>query len=251
YRNLRQPVEFEKAVRALLDDGHSIFVEVSPHPVLTVALTETFESAGSNAVAAGTLRRGEGGSGDFLAAVGQAWVAGARVEWGRFVGGDRGVGVQLPTYPFQRRRYWLQRQAGDVSSAGLGQADHPLLTAVLHLADQDMTILSGRVSISTQPWLADHVIQDTVIFPGSRFVELAIRAGDEVRYGHLEELNLETPLHIPTTGSIAIQVRVNPPDQTARRPIAIYAATGDQWTRHATGILTDTTPPNPDTNLTT
>ncbi|MFB9834099.1 acyltransferase domain-containing protein, partial [Actinoallomurus acaciae] len=175
YRNLRRPVEFETAVRALLDDGHSIFVEVSPHPVLTAALTETFESAGSDARAVGTLLRGEGGSGDFLMAVGRAWAAGARVEWSRFFGGDRGTEAELPTYPFQRRRY-LERQAADVSGAGLDQADHPLLGAVVHLAEDDAAVLSGRIIVPAISWLADHVVDGTVIFPGSGFVELAIRA---------------------------------------------------------------------------
>ncbi|WP_433335341.1 type I polyketide synthase [Spirillospora sp. CA-294931] len=96
YRNLREPVAFEQATRALTDDGFTLFVEASPHPVLAMALPD----------AVGTLRRGEGGLGRFLTSAAEAWVRGAPVDWRPAVEGGRPV--DLPTYPFQRRRFWLE-----------------------------------------------------------------------------------------------------------------------------------------------
>ncbi|MGK5534339.1 acyltransferase domain-containing protein, partial [Streptomyces sp. URMC 129] len=82
FRNLRQTVRFEETTRRLLDDGHTVFVEVSPHPVLTVGLQETFEAAeAEGACAVATLRRGEGGARRFLLSLGEAHAAGTDVDW--------------------------------------------------------------------------------------------------------------------------------------------------------------------------
>ncbi|MCZ1017741.1 type I polyketide synthase [Streptomyces noursei] len=102
YRNLRQTVRFEETVRALAEQSHGLFVEISPHPVLAVAVQETAERA----VAVGSLRRGEGGFARFLESLAEAHVHGIDVDWSVvFPGGRR---VELPTYAFQRRRYWLE-----------------------------------------------------------------------------------------------------------------------------------------------
>ncbi|MFG2697352.1 type I polyketide synthase [Kitasatospora sp. NPDC048407] len=109
YRNLRETVEFEQATRALLAAGHRFFVESSPHPVLSVAVGESVEAAGADAVVLGTLRRGEGGPAQVLRAVGRGWERGLGGDWsGAFPGARR---VELPTYPFQRTRYWLTAPA--------------------------------------------------------------------------------------------------------------------------------------------
>ncbi|WP_245647336.1 type I polyketide synthase, partial [Microtetraspora niveoalba] len=106
YENLRSPVLFEETARALLADGRSVFVECSPHPVLTVGVQETAEDAGVEAVAVGTLRRDDGGAERFLAALAEVWCAGVEVDFTGFVPGGRRV--ELPAYAFQRERYWLE-----------------------------------------------------------------------------------------------------------------------------------------------
>ncbi|NEB65766.1 SDR family NAD(P)-dependent oxidoreductase, partial [Streptomyces fulvissimus] len=109
YRNLRETVEFEQATGALLADGFRFFVEASPHPVLGVAVGESVEAAGVEAAVLGTLRRDEGGQEQVLRAVGRAWECGLDVDWsGVFPGARR---VELPTYAFQRSRYWLTAPA--------------------------------------------------------------------------------------------------------------------------------------------
>ncbi|MFJ1584959.1 type I polyketide synthase [Streptomyces sp. NPDC088197] len=105
--NLRQEVRFDETVRALLADDFTYFVESSPHPVLAVGLAETFEDAGSDAVALGTLRRDEGGQERFLTSLAEGWVRGLPVDWRSVFAGTPAHHVDLPTYAFQPRRYWL------------------------------------------------------------------------------------------------------------------------------------------------
>ncbi|MEU2339825.1 type I polyketide synthase [Streptomyces sp. NPDC013172] len=133
YRNMREPVRFDTAVRILASRGHRVFLEVSPHPVLLTGLQETLEDAGASAVALGTLRRDEGGARRFLSSLGAAYAAGVPVDWTRAVYAEKpAVAVELPTYAFQHRRYWLEapRQsayfaapAGAPAEAGVTDGD--------------------------------------------------------------------------------------------------------------------------------
>ncbi|WP_436848758.1 beta-ketoacyl synthase N-terminal-like domain-containing protein, partial [Streptomyces asoensis] len=106
--NLRQEVRFDATVRELLADGFGYFVECSPHPVLTVGMQETFDDhADVQAVALGTLRREEGGPERFLTSVAEGYVRGLAVDWSAVFAGTGARRVDLPTYAFQRQRYWL------------------------------------------------------------------------------------------------------------------------------------------------
>nr|AGY62759.1 EbeG [Kitasatospora aburaviensis]SCN11953.1 ebeE-type I polyketide synthase [Kitasatospora aburaviensis] len=111
YANLRQAVEFEAATRALLDDDHRVFVEVSPHAVLATSIEDTVETTGTTATVTGTLRRDDGGSARLLESVAGLWAAGLPVDWSAATAGGRPV--ELPTYAFQRRRFWLEAEPED------------------------------------------------------------------------------------------------------------------------------------------
>ncbi len=120
YRNLRRPVQFERAARALLQWGHRAFVEVSPHPVLIAGVRETVDDAladGDEAVIRGSLRRDHGGIERFLASLAQLHVRGVDVNWAAVFAGSGAVPVRLPTYAFQRRRYWLETLGHSVGGA--------------------------------------------------------------------------------------------------------------------------------------
>ncbi|MEO3853235.1 beta-ketoacyl synthase N-terminal-like domain-containing protein, partial [Streptomyces sp. B8F3] len=154
--------------------------------------------------------------------------------------------TELPTYPFQHRHHWLAPAAttGDVTHAGLGATDHPLLGAVVELADAtaDGLVLTGRLSLPTHPWLADHAVADTVLLPGTAMVELALHAARQLGGGHVDELTLAVPLRVPATGALDLQVAVGAGDAEDRRPVSIHsrpAGEGDgaPWTRHAEGTL--------------
>ncbi|MFI0223511.1 type I polyketide synthase [Streptomyces lydicus] len=106
YASLRATVEFDRAIRTLAESGHRSFIEVSPHPVLAAAITDTVEDAGVQApVITGTLRRDDGGADRLLASLAEAHVRGLGVDWTAVL--ERGERVDLPTYAFQRRRFWL------------------------------------------------------------------------------------------------------------------------------------------------
>ncbi|PRY01759.1 type I polyketide synthase [Allonocardiopsis opalescens] len=246
YANLRETVSFQRVTHDLLAQGARVFVELSPHPVLTMAVEETAAAAGADDVlAVGTLRRDDGGPDRFLASVGQAWTRGAPVDWSALFAGRATRHVELPGYPFQRERFWLDEipgAAADVASAGLGAVDHPVLAAVVDNPESEGAVLTGRLSLDAQPWLADHAVVGSVLLPGTGFVELAVRAGDEVGCGAVEELTLEAPLLLPERGAVALRVVVDAARPDGRRALGIYSraeesAPAPAWTRHATGVL--------------
>ncbi|WP_455753720.1 type I polyketide synthase [Streptomyces decoyicus] len=245
YRNLRQTVEFEAATRALLADGYEIFVEASAHPVLAVGLQETFQSAGSSAAAVPSLRADDGGWDRFLLSLGEAWVHGAPVDWRPAFPAAATPRTDLPTYAFQRDRFWLAPPdgAGDVSALGLAEAEHPLLGAAVELPGSEDLLFTGRLSARTHHWLTDHIVTGSALVPGSAFVELAVRAGDEVGCDRMPELSLHAPLVLPAQGAVQLRVTVSAADETGHRPVAVHSrrdgeGTGRPWTCHATGTLT-------------
>ncbi|MBB6174413.1 acyl transferase domain-containing protein/aryl carrier-like protein [Nocardiopsis mwathae] len=247
FRNLRQTVQLEEAIRTLLDQGHRVFIEASAHPVLTIALQETIDDTSyDSAVTVPSLHRDEGGLDDFLASAAQAHVSGAPLDWAAVVGGPGAV-VDLPTYPFQRRRHWLEgpTPAGDAGGLGMAAERHPLIGAALWMADEDKLVLSSRVALNTQPWLADHAVADTVLLPGTAFVDLAIRAGDHTGLDQLDELTLQAPLVLADRGGVQLQVVVEAPDEEGRRAMSVHSRPEPEaddpaihpWTLHATGVL--------------
>ncbi|MFH8979215.1 acyltransferase domain-containing protein, partial [Streptomyces sp. NPDC017890] len=246
YTNLRQTVRFEEATRALAEQGYRFFVETSAHPVLTTGVEQSLDRAGIDALVLGSLRRDEGGLDRFATSLAEGWVRGLAVDWSPLLAGGRRV--DLPTYAFQHERFWPEATAGflgDVTSVGQSPADHPLLGAAIELVDSDGFLLTGRLSVQTHPWLADHVVSGAVFLPGTAFVELGVQAGDRVGCDTVEELTLEAPLVLPEHGGVHVQLVVGAPDATGRRPLSVHArADGagpdEPWTRHATGRLAQT-----------
>ncbi|MFJ2203098.1 SDR family NAD(P)-dependent oxidoreductase [Streptomyces violaceusniger] len=244
--NLREQVRFADAVQALLNDGHRVFIEASTHPVLTIGMQETFEEAGVPAAAVPTLRRDHGDHAQLMRSVAQAFTAGVAVDWTRWFPADPAPrAIDLPTYAFQRRRYWLDGRgghSGDPGDLGLGPAGHPLLGAAVELAEGGAHVLTGRLSPRTHPWLNDHRVLDTVLLPGTAFAELALHAAARTGCDQVSELTLHAPLVIPQGEAVDVQIAVSAPDHTGERPITVHsrpaADTGDAgWTRHATGAL--------------
>ncbi|NUT90958.1 MAG: type I polyketide synthase, partial [Saccharothrix sp.] len=227
YRNLREPVLFDRAVTTLLDAGHGVFVEVSPHPVLTSAVEETAD--GRDVLVTGSLRRDR--PREFRTALARLHVRGVEVDWRPLV--PAGVTpATLPGYPFQHQPFWLRP-----STAATG--DHPVLTTSVDLPDGGAA-LTGTVSLSTHPWLADHAVRGRVLLPGTVFLELAAHAAGVVGADAVHELVLEAPL-VLDHDSVRLQVVVGAPDDTGRRSVTVHSH-GDEWVRHATGTLGDAAP---------
>ncbi|OBG24534.1 type I polyketide synthase [Mycobacterium sp. 852002-51057_SCH5723018] len=244
YRNIRQTVQFDQAVRSACEHGYRTFIEASPHPALIAGIEDTFNdcvTGDAEPIVVPTLGRDEGGLERFLTSAAAAFVAGAGVDWRGVVGGAGFV--ELPTYAFERRRFWLSGEGAgaDAAGLGLGISEHALLGAVVELPASGGVVLTGRLSPGAQGWLADHAVSGVLVFPGAGFVELAIRAGDEVGCSVVDELTLQAPLTLPTSGSVAVQVVVGPAEETRRRAVSIYsradADAGSAWVCHAEGAL--------------
>ena len=247
YRNLRELVRFHDAVETLIEHGIGAFVEASPHPGLTVAISATVEGndAAERVAVIETLRRDEGGLPRFLSSLAQAHVHGITIDWARLYQGTGAHRVDLPTYPFQRRRYWLGSGAeGDPTAVGQVAGEHPLLGAAVRVAGAEGWLLTGRVSLAAQPWLADHAVGGTVLLPATAFVELALAAAQRVGAAGLDDLTLVAPLVLDAAAGVDMQVSVAEPDEDGRRPLNVYSASGSagedgqpDWTLHATGLL--------------
>ncbi|MFJ2115614.1 SDR family NAD(P)-dependent oxidoreductase, partial [Streptomyces sp. NPDC087850] len=241
-RHVREAVRFADGVRALADAGVTAFVELGPDGVLS-ALAQ--ESVAGGAVTVPLLRKDRSEELAAVTALAQLHVRGVSPDWETLFAGTGAARVDLPTYAFQRRWIWPAVSvgaAGDVRAAGLGSAEHPLLGAAVELADGEGALFTGRLSVGSYPWLADHVVMGRVLVPGTALLELAIRAGDEVGCDRVEELTLAAPLVLPEQGAVQVQVRVGGADDTGRRPVAVHtrldSADEGSWTQHATGTLT-------------
>ncbi|WP_179150665.1 type I polyketide synthase, partial [Mycobacterium avium] len=235
--HVRDAVRFADSVRFAQSAGATRFLEVGPSSGLTAAIEETLADA--PVVTGSALRKDRPEPVALVNAVAQGWVCGMDVDWRGALG--TGHLVDLPTYAFDRRRFWLSGDGAASDAAGLGLAagDHALLGAVVELPASGGVLLTGRLSPASQGWLADHAVGGVVLFPGAGFVELAIRAGDEVGCGIIDELNLAAPLVLPAGGSVAIQVVVDGPDDSGARAVSVFsrADAGAGWLLHAEGVL--------------
>ncbi|MGF1338554.1 SDR family NAD(P)-dependent oxidoreductase [Streptomyces flavovirens] len=241
--HVRAQVRFHDAVRWLADAGVRTFLEIGPDAVLTAMGPDCTDAPGTAFLP--VLRRGRPEVREAVTALAAAHARGVPVDWARHYAGQEARRVELPGYPFQRRRFWLEPGA-PADATGLGQitAGHPLLAAVVAVGAEGV-VLTGRLSTRTHPWLADHVIAGRVLLPGTAFVELALRAGDHVGATGLEELTLGAPLVLAPDEHVAVQVAVGEADDTGRRTVSVHSRAGEDtpWTRHAAGVLTDAAPP--------
>ena len=246
--HVRQAVRFADSIQALKDKGASVFVEIGPEAALCPMAAETLEAKELQGATVPTLREGRGETEAIALSLASAHVHGARLDWSSFFRGTGAKRVPLPTYPFQRKRYWLDGTAntGDPSSIGLTDAEHPLLGAAISSPDSEALTLTGRISLATHPWLADHRVGETVLLPGTALLELALEAGSHIGAQTVRELTLQAPLVLPEQGSVAIQVAISGPDEQGEWAISIHShpqgseeEEEPEWSCHAAGTLTE------------
>jgi len=248
YTNLRHTVRLSETISALRADGYTTYVESSPHPVLTPSLQDTLDAASdAPALISGTLRRDSDEWRQFLTSAAHLYTHGAAVSWTTVLPERPAPHADLPTYQFQHERYWIDTPhtgSTDLATAGLEHPGHPLLGAALDTPDAQQHIFTGRLSLATHPWLADHAILGTTLLPGAALVDLALHAGIRAGSPVVEELTLSAPLVLPEDGSVRLQVAVGPQDEAGRRPVSVHSRLEDAedgedrpWVQHLEGLL--------------
>jgi acyl transferase domain-containing protein len=265
YRNMREPVQFEPAVRGLLEGGHQTFIEVSAHPVLAMAVQETIgelagevaeELAEEPAGVIGSLRRDQGGPERFMTSLGEAWVRGVEVDWRAVFGGASARRVSLPTYAFQRERYWFERGSGaDAMTAGFGAADDRLSDAAVEADERRRTlpvgVLAQRVADAPEDrrhaTALEFVLGEVAVVLGHSSPEAIDpkRAFIELGFDSLTALELRNRLSAATRLSLPNALVLDHPTSSATAAYIVdrlASRKADTSDAAADGQLTDTSP---------
>ncbi|MEV6280269.1 type I polyketide synthase [Nocardia sp. NPDC051832] len=224
-RHVRDTVRWADTAAFLAGEGVTRFVEIGPDSVLTPMIEECLPES-ADALLVPTMRRGQPEIEALVSALGRMHVSGVEVDWSTVFAGTGARRVDLPTYPFERARYWLD-----------ASAEHPLLTTVVEPAEGLGVLLTGRLSIRTHPWLSDHRVRHQVIVPGTALLEMAFQAGAAVGAEVVDELTVLSPVVVPDGDETEIQVAVGDPDEFGRRSVRLHARTDSEWQLHATGLL--------------
>ncbi|MEU6553399.1 type I polyketide synthase [Streptomyces sp. NPDC046915] len=248
-QHVRRPVRFADSMRHLRERGAAHYVELGPDGVLSALAQDCLADTPAPLVVP-ALRGSRPEAEALLATVAALHTHGVGVDWREVFAGRGARRTALPTYAFQRGRYWLDsdRRPESVTSPGAGL--HPFLRSATSTADDDGLLLSGRLSLREAPWLADHAVLGTVLLPATAFVELALHAGGLVGAEVLDELTLTAPLPLPTTETVELQVKVSGPDGDGRRAVVFHSrphtpASEGPWRRHASGVLAGEEPSGP------
>jgi phthiocerol/phenolphthiocerol synthesis type-I polyketide synthase C len=234
WQNIRQPVLFESAINSILDDGANIFIEIGPNPILRSYLNDCLKERAIEGRVIATARPADDSPQGVWGAASQAIIAGANPDWQQFFPRP-GRFVQLPSYPWQRERHWHPVTA---ASAGLiyRRKLHPLLGYPL---PQHALIWENELDTQLYPVLADHVVGEATVFPGSAFAEMALAAAaawqpDAV--AAIENLEIRTPLLISDERSTSVRTTIHAHDGSlsieSREQLA-----SDPWMLHATARL--------------
>jgi acyl transferase domain-containing protein/NADPH:quinone reductase-like Zn-dependent oxidoreductase/thioesterase domain-containing protein len=239
-RHVREAVRLCDGVQWLAAHGVERFVELGPDAVLSVMALECLAENAETVTMVTAMRSGRPEAETLMLAVAQVFVNGTGIDWRAVFSGRGARRVDLPTYAFQRQRFWPKVATGGWTASG--SFHHPLLDFAVELADTGGVLLSGRLSLAQHPWLADHALGQRVLFPGTGWLELAICAGDEVGCGRVEELILVSPLVLPERGEVQVQVCVSEPDDAGNRRLNMYSRYEDDsseqsWTENASGVL--------------
>ncbi len=242
-RHVRDTVRFADTITEIHDRGATWFVELGPDAALTGSVRECLD--GRDITAVPSLRHGHDEVESVLTGLGALFAAGVAVNWPELSAGTGARRTELPTYAFQRRHYWLDTPSlpeTDLAAVGLKPVDHPFLRAEMPVDDAGALVLTGRLSMDRQPWLADHVVLGTAILPGTGFLALALHAARRTGADLVEELVVHAPLVVPEHSDTQLRLVIDAPDDTGRRALRVLSRVGNTagdgtWIRHAEGAV--------------
>ncbi|MEV7831701.1 amino acid adenylation domain-containing protein [Streptomyces subrutilus] len=248
WHNVRDRVRFRQAVERLADDGHQVFLEIGPHPVLGRAIEESLAAAPGGADDAGvrvlpSIRREEDEGARFTASLAALYGIGVEVDWS--VLQPAGRPVPLPRYPFKRDRHWAEPRA--VAQVRLGEVDHPLLGRRLAGAEPAW---EARLDAEALPYLEDHRIEGSVLFPAAGYLEMAVQAVRAVTGGTdavLTDIHLRKALFLPDGDGRTVQLTLSA--QTGDFTVSTLTGDGRERTVHASGSVRPAQPGRPGRGL--
>ncbi|MFI9240332.1 type I polyketide synthase [Streptomyces sp. NPDC053079] len=239
-RHAREAVRFGDALHRLVHDERvTACAEVGPDAQLTAAAMSSAAGQREGLVCTATARAGAPEAETVLAALGRLHAHAVPVDWPRVFTGSGARRVDLPTYPFQRRRHWLDDTAAHVPAGD----EHPLLTGTTTVPGTERLLCTGHLSVTAQPWLRDHVVAGQVLVPSAAFADMVVHAGDACGLEVVEDFVLLAPLPLSGSGEeIQVQVALGEPDASGRRTADVHSRPRESgplgaWTHHATGRL--------------
>ncbi len=232
WRNIRKPVLFEAACKQILKSGATVFIEVGPHAVMRGYLNDCLKDQNVDGRVIATLQRGDDAESRVLAAVGQTVIAGAVIDWNAIFP-MKGRFVPLPNYPWQRERHW-HPVSQDTMGLLYRHKIHPLLGYALR---QHELTWENRLDTGYLPSLADHVVGDATVFPGTGFAELALAAALAWKpndHAEIEALEIRSPLILSSDIARTVRTAIVAQDG-ALRIVSREQPDSEAWVVHAVG----------------
>lgn len=239
--NLRQTVHFGGAIQQLIADGHDLFLELSPHPILLSAVEQGFDAAGDQVSRSlGSMRREEPGVAVMLESAAHLYALGHRVFWSN-VAPEVGA-IALPLCPWEREEFWLPRGASVHAQSGSQAGPHPLLGRRIDNAlDSDHNLWNLDLAVTAAAWLSDHKVRQSIVVSVAVTVEMILAAFAELDTGAVElrDLELAHPLVLSERGNRSIQVALRgnllAPIQLGTLGVFSRGADESEWTSHLRG----------------
>ncbi|MEW1629075.1 thioester reductase domain-containing protein [Streptomyces sp. NPDC089173] len=235
---LRGTVRFADTITTLNHHGTTTYIEIGPGGALSVAAGETLAEVDGDRTVVPLLRRLDAEAESLVGGVGHLHAHGVAVDWPAFFAGSGARRVELPTYAFQQRRYWLDgERAGGAAAGEAGASGHPILGQAVEPASGGGLLLSGRLAPAALPWASGLTAEGSAVLPPAALVELAVRAGDEAGCTVLDELTVTAPLPVSGQQAVQLQIAVGSEDADGRRSLTVHSRpdAGTPWTAHAHG----------------
>ncbi len=238
FRNIRETVQFYPAVKKMLKDGYNVIIEISPHPILSRSIMDTFQEIKKKGRVVPTLRRKEDEKVRFLGSIGELFTWGYNLEWEKIFSGNHNF-VKLPYYQMQKERFWIESE--ELRGIRIGDTGHPHLGEVWDsVNEKDGFIWDIILDKRVESYIEDHRVQGPIIYPGAGHVELGLsvaRTSFKDSFEFLENINFNTALFLPDDGEmpyVRIEILSNEGDYTISTKPRDYEA---QWSIHSNGRI--------------
>lgn len=230
WQNVRQPVDFEQAMNQIIQSGYNLFIEIGPHPALATSISECLASTGSEGKILASLQRKKDEFMTMSEALGSLYTSGYPVNWDRIYPGEYQY-MKLPTYPWQRERYWIEDE--EAMRRRLGKREHPFLGIRL---ETPQPTWENEFNLHFYPYLNDHCLQDSPVFPGAGYVEMGLACGQKV-FGDtdysLEDVKFTNAMFL-SRGIPKVRMIFEPLNNTFEVSSRVH---NGSWISHASGRI--------------